>query len=64
MASESAIVEQRLMDLKEKNDKLDKVIRKLSLDIIKVESKLLKKQAQCQEKMAIVEKAQKTLEEA
>ena len=45
MATEIAIVEQRLKDLKEKKGKLDKAVRKLHVDIIKVESKLSKKQA-------------------
>ena len=64
MASEIAFVEQRLKALKEMKEILDKAISKLWVDIIKAESKLSKKQSQCQEKATIVEGARKSLEKA
>ena len=47
MAIEITLTEQRLRDWKEKKDKLDAVVGKLHLDIIKAENKLSKKQAYC-----------------
>ena len=64
MAAEIILAEQRLRDLKEKKGILDTTIGKLQLDIIKVESKLSKKQAHHREKLAVVEGARKALEES
>ena len=44
MSSEIAIVEQRLKDLKEKKENLDKAVGKLQVDIIKAENKSSRKQ--------------------
>ena len=57
MSSKIAATEQQLNDLKEKKENLDKVVGKLRVDIIKVKSKLSKKQSQCQEKATAIEEA-------
>ena len=64
MSSEIAATKQRLRDLKEKKENLDKAVGKLRVNIIRAESKLSKKQTQCQEKATAIEDAHKVLEEA
>ena len=64
MASEIVVIEQRLKDLKAKNENLDKAVAKLHFDIIKAENKLSKKQSKQHEKVVVVEEARKALEEA